>query len=234
MSWLRGLMIGVVAGLSAIAGFAWWLGYFADTPDEVSIEAAAAATAELSGTTESITDLTGSWHVVDDGTSFVGYRINEVLTTLGDFTVVGRTDAVIGTIEGDGMTITAVNLVADMTSITTDNSRRDEAMRDQALETGQFPEAGFVLSSPIDIAAIPATNETIAITATGDLTIHGVTQEVAFPLTVAVQASTLIIVGQLDISLADYDIAAPSAPVVASVEDTAILELSLVFEHLDP
>lgn len=62
----------------------------------------------------------------------------------------------------------------------------------------------------------------------GDLTIHGVTRPVDFPLTATIQGPNLVVIGQLDVLLADYGIAAPSAPVVASVEDNAILELSLV------
>ena len=64
-------------------------------------------------------------------------------------------------------------------------------------------------------------------TATGDLTVHGVTQPVAIPLEAQIVNDVIVVVGQLPIALSDYDIAAPSAPIVASVEDSALLEISV-------
>jgi polyisoprenoid-binding protein YceI len=174
--------------------------------------------------------LDGTWSVqANEEVTFVGYRIDEVLTTVGDFTVVGRTPDVTGTMQIEGTSVTATELVAQMDTLTTDSGARDRAMRSQALETGEFPEATFSLTSPIDLGSIPAEGETISVTATGDLTIHGVTQSVDFPLEAQVVGDVIVVVGQLNVLLADYDINAPSAPVVASVEDNAILELSVAF-----
>lgn len=239
-----------------IGAFAWWLGYFSDTPDEVSIEAAAAAVSEdtpdASETTEATVEtepaaegdtategepvvetddrITGTWSVqLNEDVTFVGYRINEVLNTIGDFEVVGRTPDVTGTMVAEGTSITAVSLVAQMDTVTTDNGQRDRSMRSQALETSEFPQATFELTSPIELGAIPAEGETISVTATGDLMIHGVTQTVDFPLDAQIVGDLIVVVGQLQIQLADFDIAAPSAPIVASVEDTALLELSVAF-----
>lgn len=246
MSRLPKIAIAVLALIVVVGGAAWWLGFFEEPAEEVSIDAAVAAAQEAEADSEAdsgsgdgassaadevITDLDGTWTIVGGGSSFVGYRIDEVLTTVGDFTVVGRTEDVTGSIVGEGTTVTAVDLVADMTTLTTDNGGRDGAMRNQALETGQFPEATFVLTSPIDVGEIPVEGETIELTATGDLTIHGVTQTVDFPLTATVQGASFVVIGQLPVLLADYDISAPSAPIVASVEDNAILELSLVFSR---
>ncbi|MDH3683041.1 MAG: YceI family protein [Acidimicrobiia bacterium] len=243
------IAVALLAIVAVVGAAAWWLGFFEEPAAEVSIEEAAAAAeasdnadpaagdsagnpaGSLDGAVDGVVeDLTGSWTIVGGGSSFVGYRIDEVLTTVGDFSVVGRTEDVVGTIDADDTT-TAAALVADMTTLTTDNGARDRAMRNQALETGQFPEATFVLTSPIDVAAVPAEGDPIEVTATGELTIHGVTRSVEFPLTAATQGSNFVVIGQLDVLLDDYDIAAPSAPIVASVEDNAILELSLVFER---
>lgn len=234
-----------VCVLVLVLGGAWWLGFFADSPDEVDIEAAVEAAigsdgdgaetgqsdlTEDSGAAQAVDGISGTWTVQpDESVTFVGYRINEVLTTIGDFEVVGRTPDVSGTMEADGTSITAVSLVAEMGTLTTDNGQRDRAMRTQALETTEFPQATFLLTSPIELGAIPAAGETISVVATGDLTIHGVTQSVDFPLDAQLAGDLIVVVGQLDVLLADYGIAAPSAPVVASVEDTAVLELSVAF-----
>ncbi len=268
MSRLQKILASAALGLIAVvAGLAWWLGYFSDSPDAVNIDAASAAVGEnttvpTSGDTTVPTDtaggdttaptdtaptdtaptdtaptdtapvdnIDGTWTVQpnEDGT-FVGYRINEVLNSIGDFEVVGRTGDVTGSLEASGTTITAVDLVAQMSTLTTDNGGRDRQMRSQALETEEFPEATFVLTSLIEIGSIPAAGETLSVSALGDLTIHGVTQAVEFPLQARVVSGSIVVVGQLSVDLADYDIATPSAPIVASVEDTAILELSVIF-----
>jgi polyisoprenoid-binding protein YceI len=235
MSRNRILLSGGLAVVIVLAAGAWWLGYFDEPDAEANVEDLAAAVqeqAEAEGTeTEApLESLDGVWNVTPvEGQTFIGYRINEVLNTIGDFTVVARTAGVTGSMEGAGTTITAVSIVGDMTTITTDRSGRDNAMKSQALETDQFPEATFVLAEPIELGSIPDEGIPVSAIAVGDLTIHGVTQRVEFPLDAQVQSGAVVVAGQLEVALADYSIKAPSARIVASVEDVAILELSLVF-----
>ncbi len=227
-----GLALVIILGLAA-----WWLGYLSEPAEEANVEDLAVAVQEQSDATgiaaeTPVDSLDGTWTITPvEGQTFIGYRINEVLNTIGDFTVVGRTTDVTGTLEGSGTTITAVNVVGDMTTITTDSSGRDNAMRSQALETGDFPEASFVLVDPIDLGSIPAEGTKVSAIAVGDLTIHGVTQRVDFPLDAQLQSGSIVAAGQLEVALSDFDITPPSARIVASVEDTAILELSLVFSR---
>lgn len=242
MSRTRILLGGGLAVIALLALAAWWLGFFTEPAEEANVEDLAAAVqeqaeaeaeagtgGEVAGPIES---LDGTWTITPvEGQTFIGYRINEVLTTIGDFTVVGRTSGVTGTLEGSGTTITAVEVVGDMTSITTDNSARDNAMKSQALETDQFPEATFVLAEPIELGSIPDEGTPVSAVAIGDLTIHGVTQRVEFPIDAQIQSGSIVAAGQLEVALADFGIAAPSARIVASVEDVAILELSLVFSR---
>lgn len=225
-----GLAVVLILGLAA-----WWLGFFSDAPEEANVDDLAVAVqeqAEADGTDTAgaVDSIDGTWTItpVEDQT-FVGYRINEVLTTIGDFEVVGRTAGVTGSLEASGTTITDVEVVADMTTITTDNPARDNAMRSQALETGDFPEATFSLAEPIELGSIPDDGVAVSAVAVGDLTIHGVTQRVEFPLDAQVVSGSIVAAGQLQVALADFEIGLPSAPIVASVEDVAILELSLVF-----
>ncbi len=238
----RNVIIGSAIGVVAIVlGFAFWLGFFSDSPEEVSLEAAIEAVSDADDSEAAIEDedaatdaepsagIDGEWTVQPNAdATFIGYRINEVLNTIGDFEVVGRTSDVSGTLTIDGTTITAVSVIAQMDTLTTDNGGRDRSMRNQALETAQFPEATFTLTTPIELDAVPAEGVAIQATATGDLTIHGVTQSVDFPLEAQLVGDSIVVIGQLPMLLADYDIAAPSAPIVASVADNAVLELSIV------
>ena len=243
----RRMKIGLGVAAVAVAGIgilAWWLGYFSDPPEEASLEASVAAAAEAesadaddgaatggpTSTTAAASDpLSGTWAVQSgQEATFAGYRINEVLTTIGDFEVVGRTSDVSGSVTVDATTISAVDIEVDMTTLTTDNDRRDASMRSQSLETDTFPTATFTLTSPIELGAVPAEGETISVIAVGDLTVHGVTLAVEFPLEAQWTGTAIVVVGQLPILLSDFAIEAPQAPIVAGVEDSALLELSLV------
>ena len=96
--------------------------------------------------------LDGTWSVdpsvgsfSDFSGSFVGYRVEEELATVGAATAVGRTPDVTGTLTLAGAQITAVDMSADLSTLQSDKSQRDGQLRRQALETDQFPTATFTL-----------------------------------------------------------------------------------------
>lgn len=174
--------------------------------------------------------LAGTWTLVA-GDSFVGYRVQEVLVALGATEAVGRTSVVRGSLTFDGSTITSVEVVADMTALKSDDSRRDGQLRRQGIEYGTYPEASFVLAEPLRIEGTPAEGVEISAVAIGDLTLHGVTQRVRFPLEGTLANGLVVVVGSLPIEFADYDIKAPSAMSVVSVEPRGIIELQLIFRR---
>ncbi|MCO5177330.1 MAG: YceI family protein [Thermomicrobiales bacterium] len=175
--------------------------------------------------------LAGEWTVVAQENAFVGYRIGEELASIGTTEAVGRTSDVIGTLTIDGTNLTAATITVDMTTLESDESRRDRALNDQALETRAFPEATFVLTEPVELPVGLADGESVSVTATGTLTLHGVEQTVQIPMEAQVSGDTLVVVGSLDISLADYGISQPQSPAVVSVQDHGTLELQLYFER---
>ena len=204
-------------------------------------EPAAEVVVEEEPAAEADGDISGVWNVdtsigtfdelclteVCDAT-FVGFRIDEELASIGAKTVVGRTPGVSGTMTIDGTTITGTDILVDMTGLITDDGARNNAIRNQAIETASFPEASFVLTQPIELGSVPGPGEQVQVEATGDLTIHGVTRTETIPLTAELAGDIIVVFGQLGpILLADYDISEPRAAVVLSVEDNAIMELQL-------
>jgi polyisoprenoid-binding protein YceI len=163
----------------------------------------------------SFTDFTGT---------FVGYRVDETLAGNEANTAVGRTPDVIGTLVLDGATITSVEISADLTALVSDDSRRDGRLRDQAIETSQFPDATFKLTQPIDLGSAPADGATFDVTATGELTLHGVTKTISLPL-------HGVLAGAIEIAFADYNIEKPTSFLVLSIEDHGIMELQLHFRR---
>ncbi len=172
----------------------------------------------------------GEFNFENSTGTFVGFRVHEQLSGIGSTTAVGRTPAVSGTITIDGTKLTAANITADMTALTTNNSRRDRPAR-EALGTSQFPTATFVLTSPVDLGDAATTGAKTAVTATGDLTVHGVTKSVQIPLEAQLTGDTIVVVGSLDVAFSDFGVSAPTAPIVLSVDDHGQMELQLFFHR---
>ncbi len=177
-------------------------------------------------------DASGTWSVdttigefgIDEASgTFVGFRVKEVLGQgIGSVTAVGRTPLVLGIVEIDGTTLIAAEIVADLTGLRTDRPMRDSRVQD-ALNTGVHPEATFVLAGPVDLGE----GRQVQVPAPGSLTINGVTNMVTVDLAAELVGRILAVVGTTDVVFADYDVEAPTAPVVVSVEDHGIVEIQL-------
>ncbi len=166
--------------------------------------------------------------------TFVGFRIDEELSSIGATTAVGRTPAVTGTFVLDGTTITEGSFAADLSEMTSDRGQRERAMH-RALRSAEFPQATFELAEPATLDVVPPVGEVVEVTVTGELTIAGEANEVQIPLQAALtEADLLVVTGSFDVALADYGIEAPSAPIVVSVADTATVELQLYLRPATP
>lgn len=237
------LLIGaaVIALVGAGAGGVWWF-LKDDAPAEVSLDAAVESVAgadsdSVDGSaTGTVDGIEGSW-VVDTETgefdfesatgTFAGFRIQEELAAIGSTTAVGRTGDVTGSITIEGSALTAASFDVDLTTITTNQSRRDDRVQD-ALETADHPTGTFTLTEPVELGEGAASGEPVAVTAVGDLTIHGVTRQVEIPLEAQLVDDTVVVTGSLDISFSDFDVDVPDSQVVVSVEDHGVMEMQLL------
>ncbi len=174
--------------------------------------------------------LDGTWVVETGDQTFIGYRIDEILSGV-DFTAVGRSSGVAGAITIEDATLTDASIVANLSWLTSDSRIRDDQMKTQALQTARFPAACFDLTEPIPLPALPAEGQAVTLPATGEFVIHGVVQPHELLLDATIIGDRLVIVGSTTVTLADFDIDTPSAPAVAGVSDTATIELSLVLQR---
>ena len=224
----------------ALAGAGLWWFLRDDAPAAVDLDTAVGsvqpADGETTTTSGGVDAIDGTW-TVDTQTgdfdyesatgTFAGFRVDEELSSIGSTTAVGRTGDVSGEAEIDGTTLTAATFEVDLTTITTNESRRDDKVQ-QALDTGEYPTATFTLTEPIDLGDDAATGAAVDVTATGDLTIHGVTRQVEIPLQARLVDGTVVVVGSLDLTFSDYEVDVPQSPVVLSVDDHGTLELQLL------
>ena len=232
---LKWLVLGVVVVVGL--AFAGWYFFLKTDPEppaaitETPVVSEAPATGSA-GTSPAASGLDGTWTVKAGGAdNFVGYRVTEKLAAnVVESTATGRTNNVTATMTIAGTTVSDVTVTADLRSLSSDSSLRDGRVREQGLESNRFPQARFVLTTPIQLAKQPAAGETIAVDATGDFTLHGVTKRVTIPMQGRWDGKTVQVVGSLPIAFADYNISAPSSPLVASIDDHGAMELKLFFE----
>jgi polyisoprenoid-binding protein YceI len=242
-------IVSAVIVLAVLAGAAYGIWYLflkpsgpaavaeASLPPLPSSSAAgASASAASSGSTTGSVD--GTWNVdtsvgsVSDGSgTFVGYRVQEQLANIGANTAVGRTPDVSGSLTMAGSKITAATITANLTTLRSDDDRRDGQLSRQGIQTSQFPDATFTLTSPIDLGSVPADGATFTANAVGKLTLHGQTKDVTIPIKGKRSADAVVVSGSLPIVFADYGISKPNSFAVLSIADQGTMEFQVFFKH---
>ena len=171
-------------------------------------------------------DVSGTWTISTD--SVLGYRVKEVLGGV-DTEGAGRTSEVTGSLVIDGTTAVSADFTVQMASMASDSDRRDGQFRNRIMSTDDFPTSSFVLTSPIEFGSIPADGTSITASATGDLTLRGVTRSVSFELQAQIEGGRIGVLGTIPVLFSDYEIPDPSNG-FAVVKDNGLLEFVLVFD----
>lgn len=175
--------------------------------------------------------LTGGW-TVSQG-SVVGYRVREKLGPVtAETDAVGRTEEVTGSATlaagGAGVVVTEASFEADVTTLASDEGRRDDRIRTMGLESASYPSATFVLTAPVTVPAETLDGATVEVVLAGDLTIHGVTKAVSIPAQARLAEGSIEVVGSLTFPFSDFGMTPPSVGTFVTVAEDATLEFRLV------
>jgi polyisoprenoid-binding protein YceI len=227
----------VVAGLVVFVGAPWvYINLIREPAAESFLDEITATTlVEMSDTATTtiveaspatvvaLTDATGTWNVTSE--SQVGYRVDEVLFGQ-NVTAVGRTSAVTGSVTIADLVVTAAEFTVDMTTVKSDEPKRDSQFESRIMDVINFPTSTFTLGSPVTVdAAALSANATHA--ASGTLTLRGTSKPVDVNVVSTVRDGRIVLVGEIIIVFADWGIPNPSIPGI-STEDSGVLEFSLV------
>jgi polyisoprenoid-binding protein YceI len=224
--WLRWLIGGIVVlAALAVAGPFLYIHFFnGSTPAALTLSPSGDSASADSFASSSA--MAGSW-TVGSG-SVVGYRVNEVL--LGqNATAVGRSTSVTGHLTVAGSTAAAANFSVTMDTIRSDKSQRDDRFNGPIMDVAKYPTGTFALTSPVDLAPLPAAGTVKTYTAHGKLTLHGTTRAVTVTLTAERTASGIKVAGQIPVLFSDYNIQNPSFAGFVTTQDHGLLEFLLVF-----
>ena len=211
--------------LTALAG--------AEAGAAAAAPAAGSDAAEPEAAAEVVADPSGVWTVRTDlvpfdgdagSGSWVGYRIDEELASVGAFTAVGRTPDVTGTVTVAGSEVLEARIGADLATLRSDSGSRDGQVRRVLADR----PAVFELDGPLAFDGVPAPGASVLVEAPGRLRIGEVEGPVVMQLAASLDGEVLVLRGTTDVVLAEFDVAVPRAVVVLSVSDVATVELQLL------
>jgi len=216
-AWLIGTVV-VVAALAVGVPYVYIHFFEGNQPSALTLDTTPQP--QASGTAAVSAD--GTWKVSTG--SQAGYRVHEILGGQS-VTAVGRGTGVTGNLVISGTNVTTGSFTVDMTAIKSDQTRRDSQFLD-IVNTAKFPTATFALTKPIALGSLPAAGKTIKATATGNLTVHGVTKPVTVPVTATRTGNTIQVQGAFTVTFSDYGVQAPDFTVV-KVDPTGQVEFLL-------
>lgn len=146
---------------------------------------------------------------------------------------VGSTQAIEGRIVfmADGAIDSAQSRVTvDLTTLRSDEARRDNYIKQNTLEVARFPKAEFQPTAARGLPwPLPQSGE-FSFQLEGNLTVHGVTKPVVWDVRATVDGSRITGTATTTVTFADFGMTQPRVPIVLSVEETITLELDFTVE----
>ena len=165
------------------------------------------------------------------------YRVREQLAFL-DFPndAVGVTQDVEGKIVlGPDGTVSADDSLirVDLSTLQSDEDRRDNYVRSRTLGASQYPHTDFVPTAISGLQwPLPSTGEA-SFSITGDMTIRDVTKEVTWETTAQFNEDSITGTATTDFTFDEFDLNVPSVAVVLSVENNIRLEIDFVLQKTE-
>jgi polyisoprenoid-binding protein YceI len=168
--------------------------------------------------------------VLDPSSSEAKYHARE--------TLVGRTlpSAAVGTSKGVSGTIVLgidgsvradqSEIKVDLTRLQSDESRRDNWIKNDTIQTRRFPNATFVPRETQGLAAPLPTSGEATFQLVGDLTVHGVTKPATWQVTAQFLDNSVKGNATTNVKITDFAMTPPRVGPVLSIEDALTLELA--------
>ena len=169
---------------------------------------------------------------IDAAQSSATYKVSE--TFLDDNTVaeaVGTTSAIAGDILIDRANPGASQvgeIVVDISQLTSDSDRRDNAIRRNWLESATYPLATFNNATISDLPATLTEGAPFSFKLTGAMNIHATTSPVTWDVTLTLDGDTLRGTATTTFKMSAFNVEAPDIAGIVLVEDDVLLTLDLV------
>ncbi|HOH20390.1 MAG TPA: YceI family protein [Anaerolineaceae bacterium] len=197
-------------------------------------EALAETPAEIPAATEQPAEDGTVRFVLVAGESQASYMIDETFINQNNrlFTAVGVTTTLSGELRlnyADPAASQFGEFQVDISKLTSDSSRRDNAIRQNWLESSTYPLAVFTVTGVQNFPNSWQEGQKVNFQLVGDLKIRQTTRQVTWDVTGVLQGDRLAGTATTNIMLVDFDVEPPSIAGILSVTDGALLTLEFVF-----
>ncbi len=172
---------------------------------------------------------------IDPSRSMASYEVGETLAGVRG-TAVGETKGIAGDIlidDADPASSQVGEIVINLEQLSSDESLRDERLRQDYLRSDAHPLARFRTTEITGIPGQIADGVDHQVTLTGELTIKTTTKTVDIAATVTRQDSELHITGATEILLSDFEVGPIDVVGLAKSDDEATLRFDLVAPEAD-
>jgi len=115
----------------------------------------------------------------------------------------------------------------NLPSLTTDQNQRDSWIRDNALQSNQFPVAQFVATAIQNAPASYTDGSAVNFDLVGDLTVREITLPVTFAVTATLTADTITGVATAPMQLTNFGFDPPSFANTLTVDNDFLLRIDL-------
>jgi len=119
-------------------------------------------------------------------------------------------------------------ITADISQFTSDNSRRDNALRSRFIETNRYPTVTFIASEIIGLPDTYQTGQAVTLQISGDLTIRETTRPIKFDTLVSLEDNTLTGEATTTILMSDFGFGPIDLAGILKTEDEAKVTLSFI------
>lgn len=171
--------------------------------------------------------------VIDSSQSTAKYVVEETLRGIASALAVGTTKDITGDIylTRDGLDASQKSsFKVDLRTLRSDESQRDNFIRQNTLQTSRFPFAEFTIDSVDGFPAEYTENEQVNLKLTGTMTIHGVSKPVTFDVLARQKESALGATARATFKFTDFGMSPPNVQ-VAQARDS--IEIEVVFVALE-
>lgn len=150
-------------------------------------------------------------------------------------TAVGTTDQVDGSLvlaqSAEGVTLQDGGFTVNLQTLTSDQSRRDNAIRRDWLQSNTYPNAVFSNISVVNLPADVTEGADVNFQLSGDLTVREIALPVTWDVTARVENGTLTGTATTNVLMADYGFSAPSIGGMLKVTDGVTVTVNLVAQE---
>jgi polyisoprenoid-binding protein YceI len=167
--------------------------------------------------------------------SFAQYRVREQLVGVSFPTdAIGKTTQITGsvTVNPDGSIDSAHSkIVANLSSLVSDRSMRDNFVSRNILNTSLYPNAVFV---PTQISGLPSPlpqSGNVTFKLTGDLTVQNVTKPATWDVSGSINSNQASGTATTSFTFEDFNLNQPRVPVVLSIVDHITLEVTITLQR---